>query len=348
MFSRRTVALWALAAVLLVAVVAAEGGQGAAGEGGAGKQPEEPVDPPKPKKTARAPACSFKGNTWKNSLSQTEKMWAGSLARLCAQTLLHPLDTIRTRRQASGGLTTTPRDMLKGLVPQMLGAMPAGALQFIAYEQTKTELNQLYPNCTLGGLRPHLTEICSAAVGAAAASLVRVPQERVKQPVQADLYPNMLAAIKANLKSGGLKSFYTGFTATILRDIPWNTLSFFFFNLFKNAYEAMTKYAPGQRDTMVIGAVGGALAAVIMTPVDVVKTRLMLQKPGADGKLPYLGIAHALLKISKEEGPGALMKGLSPRMAYLGPLAAITMSIYEKIGKKMLMDKGPNWCNKKK
>eukprot|EP00284_Hemiselmis_tepida_P012137 CAMPEP_0174916782 /NCGR_PEP_ID=MMETSP1355-20121228/2040_1 /TAXON_ID=464990 /ORGANISM="Hemiselmis tepida, Strain CCMP443" /LENGTH=339 /DNA_ID=CAMNT_0016161819 /DNA_START=70 /DNA_END=1089 /DNA_ORIENTATION=- len=339
MFSRRAVAAWALAALLLVALAAAEGSDQAS---------DDKPKPPPPKKSSSGGApCSFKGGAWKNSLSQTEKMWAGSLARLCAQTLLHPLDTIRTRRQAAGGLTTTPKDMLKGLVPQMLGAMPAGALQFIAYEQTKTELNALCKNQTLGGLRPHLTEICAAAVGAAAASLVRVPQERVKQPVQADLYPSMFAAIQANLKSGGLSSFYTGFTATILRDIPWNTLSFFFFNIFKTAYEGLLNMAPNQRDTMAIGAVGGALAAVIMTPVDVVKTRLMLQKPGADGKLPYMGIAHALVKISTEEGPGALMKGLTPRMAYLGPLAAITMSIYEKIGKKMLMDKGPNWCKKK-
>lgn len=43
--------------------------------------------------------CNFKGGAWKNSLTQAEKMWAGSLARLVAQTLLHPLDTIRTRRQ---------------------------------------------------------------------------------------------------------------------------------------------------------------------------------------------------------------------------------------------------------
>mmetsp|Transcript_14856 Transcript_14856/g.37221 ORF Transcript_14856/g.37221 Transcript_14856/m.37221 type:complete len:342 (-) Transcript_14856:200-1225(-) len=341
MFSRRTIAAWAVAALLLVAVVAAEGSEGS-------QASEDKPKPPPPKKPSGGAPCSFKGSAWKNSLSQTEKMWAGSLARLCAQTLLHPLDTIRTRRQAAGGLTTTPRDMIKGLVPQMLGAMPAGALQFIAYEQTKTELNALCKNQTLGGLRPHLTEICAAAVGAAAASLVRVPQERVKQPIQADLYPDMGSVISANMKAGGLASFYTGFTATILRDIPWNTLSFFFFNIFKTAYEGMLNMAPNQRDTMAIGAVGGALAAVIMTPVDVVKTRLMLQKAGPDGKLPYLGIVHALFKISSDEGPGALMKGLTPRMMYLGPLAAITMSIYEKIGKKILTDKGPNWCKKKK
>jgi hypothetical protein len=85
MFSRRSVALFALSAILLIAVAFAD---------------EDAAEPPKPKKTTPPPAkCSFKGNAWKDSLTFSEKMWAGSLARLCAQTLLHPLDTIRTRRQ---------------------------------------------------------------------------------------------------------------------------------------------------------------------------------------------------------------------------------------------------------
>ena len=92
MFTRRSIALAVLSALLLIAFVSAEG---ASDEG---KPKEKPKAKPKPK-AAKSGVCDFKGNTWKDSLSQTEKMWAGSLARLCAQTMLHPLDTIRTRRQ---------------------------------------------------------------------------------------------------------------------------------------------------------------------------------------------------------------------------------------------------------
>jgi len=35
-------------------------------------------------------------------------------------------------------------------------------------------------------------------------------------------------------------------------------------------------------------------------------------------------------------------------MLYLGPLASITMSVYEKVGKAMLLRKGPRWCKEKK
>ena len=41
----------------------------------------------------------------------------------------------------------------------MAGAMPAGALQFVAYESSKTHLNTLLANVTLGGLKPHFIEV---------------------------------------------------------------------------------------------------------------------------------------------------------------------------------------------
>ena len=100
-----------------------------------------------------------------------------------------------------------------------MGAMPAGALQFMAYESSKTHLNRVLANHTLGGLKVHVVELCSASLGACAASLVRVPQEKVKQPVQADMYPNWLAAIKGQYAQGGLMAFTVGFKATIMRDV---------------------------------------------------------------------------------------------------------------------------------
>jgi len=154
----------------------------------------------------------------------------------------------------------------------------------------------------------------------------------MKQPVQADMYPNMWVAIAATYKNGGLGGFYTGMAATLMRDVPWNALSFLFVNILKTSYEGFLRKAPSAGDMMAIGATGGALAAIIMTPVDVVKTRLMTQKPDAQGVLPYAGILQCLLKVSGEEGPGALMKGVTPRCLYLGPLSAVVHTIYEKFG----------------
>ena len=52
-----------------------------------------------------------------------------------------------------------------------------------SYESSKAQLNKLLSNHTLGGFKPAVIELCSASIGACAASLIRVPQEKVKQPL---------------------------------------------------------------------------------------------------------------------------------------------------------------------
>uniref|UniRef100_A0A7S0HWR6 Mitochondrial carrier protein n=1 Tax=Hanusia phi TaxID=3032 RepID=A0A7S0HWR6_9CRYP len=312
------------------------------------KEEEERVEPKQAKKQeVKNPAtevCSLKGDRWKNYLTQSEKMWGGAFARLCAQTLLHPIDTLRTRRQVRGGLPSNFRDLCKGIIPQMLGAMPAGAIQFIVYERSKKELNATISEKTLGWAKPWVVEICSASLGAVAASAIRVPQERIKQPVQADVYKNWIEACKGNWNEKGVSAFFVGSKATVLRDVPWNAFSFIFFKMFKTFYEQQFDKSLNQQETLAMGAMGGALAAIVMTPVDVVKTRLMTQKPDADGKLPYQGLVQSVMKIAREEGFLALMKGWVPRVFYLGPLASIVFAMYEYIGKTMLLRRGPNWC----
>ena len=123
--------------------------------------------------------------------------------------------------------------------------------------------------------------------------------------------------------------FYKGYLATVSRDVPWNALSFMFFGQLKTTYESIAGRAPGNREKLALGALAGTTAAVIMTPVDVVKTRLMTG--GGAG-----GIAGTFAAIVNEEGAAALMKGVVPRVAFLAPLAAITLSLYETFGKALV------------
>lgn len=66
-----------------------------------------------------------------------------------------------------------------------------------------------------------------------------------------------------------------------------------------------------------------------MTPVDVVKTRIMTG--GAATSIPATFAA-----IFKDEGAAVLMKGVVPRVMFLAPLAAITLSLYESFAKQLV------------
>jgi len=232
----------------------------------------------------------------------------------------------RTRLQAKGvTMAFTARTFVKGISPQFVLAFPAGALQFAAYEWAKDQFEQM----KMTGAFP---EVVCGAIGALGASIIRVPQEVLKQRVQADIYPNALSGAATLLKTEGPMGLYKGYFATISRDVPWNALSFMFFAQAKGAFKNLLGRVPSTEENLILGALSGMTAAIIMTPVDVVKTRLMTG--GAT-----TGIVGTFSAILKDEGAATLMKGVVPRVLFLAPLAALTLSLYEAFAKQLVANR---------
>jgi len=261
--------------------------------------------------------------SWKDEMLFRERLIAGAGARGVAQTMLHPIDVMRTRLQAKGvKFSVSPAIFVKGVAPQFFLAFPAGALQFAAYEYSKAR-------CGVVEFTGAAAEVLCGAIGALAASAIRVPQEVLKQRVQADIYPNAAIGLARVLQQDGPAGLYKGYFATISRDVPWNALSFMFFAQLKTLWASTTGSSPNTNENLFLGAVAGMTAAVIMTPIDVVKTRLMTG--GASG-----GIAGTFTAIIRDEGAATLMKGVVPRVAFLAPLAALTLSFYEAFAKTLV------------
>jgi len=85
---------------------------------------------------------------------------------------------------------------------------------------------------------------------------------------------------------------------------------------------------------LLAGAMARCGAAIIMFPIDVVKTRLQFQRQDAfrQGKLRhhYKHGVDAFFTILKEEGFRGLYKGLSIRLIYITPAAAVSFTVYEQ------------------
>jgi solute carrier family 25 aspartate/glutamate transporter 12/13 len=71
------------------------------------------------------------------------------------------------------------------------------------------------------------------------------------------------------------------------------------------------------------GAISGSCSAGVVTPCDVVKTRL--QVVGST----YKGVGDAFSRIIREEGYKALFKGYQPRMIVQAPLFGITLGAFD-------------------
>uniref|UniRef100_M4BXT4 Uncharacterized protein n=1 Tax=Hyaloperonospora arabidopsidis (strain Emoy2) TaxID=559515 RepID=M4BXT4_HYAAE len=77
-----------------------------------------------------------------------------------------------------------------------------------------------------------------------------------------------------------------------------------------------------------VPALGRAKAASITTPLDVVKTRLML---GKDAKgVPYEGAVSTLSRVYNEEGFKRLFSGVGPRTMWISIGGFVFFGMYEK------------------
>jgi solute carrier family 25 glutamate transporter 18/22 len=156
-------------------------------------------------------------------------------------------------------------------------------------------------------------------------SSVTTPMELLKIRMQVG-EKNVIRNVMA---SGGFKSFYKGWGATLARDIPF---SCFYFPI----YAELKKKEPlggGAWWNFSCGLLSGAGAGWIVTPLDVIKTRVQAGSAGTE-KTTWLGTTT---KIMSQEGPTAFYKGSIPRMVCIGSLFAVAQAMYElEVGKKVV------------
>lgn len=83
-------------------------------------------------------------------------------------------------------------------------------------------------------------------------------------------------------------------------------------------------------ETIAVGALSGGLAAVVTTPFDVMKTRLMTASRGLPVSMHMVAVS-----ILRREGPLGLFKGAVPRFFWIAPLGAMNFAGYELAKKAM-------------
>ncbi|KAK2979909.1 hypothetical protein RJ640_020151 [Escallonia rubra] len=266
---------------------------------------------------------------------------AGAAAGVVAEAVLYPLDTIKTRLQSVRGVGKIIwKGLYSGLVGNLAGVIPASALFIGVYEPVKQKLLKSFPE-NLSALA-HLT---AGAVGGAASSIVRVPTEVglhlsssqvVKQRMQTGQFASAPDAARLIVAKEGFKGLYAGYSSFLLRDLPFDAIQFCIYEQLRVGYKLAAKRDVNDHENAIIGAFAGAFTGAITTPLDVVKTRLMVQ--GSENQ--YKGIFHCVGTIMREEGPPAFFKGIGPRVMWIGIGGSIFFGVLEKT-KQILAQKRP-------
>lgn len=249
---------------------------------------------------------------------------SGGVAGTVTDVVLYPLDTLKTRLQSAEGFLRAGgfRGAYRGLGAAAAGSAPGAALFFGTYEASKRALAERRE------LPAPAVHMLAAAAGETVACLVRVPTEVVKQRMQASMhgYASVGGAVLRVLRDEGPLGFYTGFGVTLVREIPFAFVQFPIYEHLKLRGGRLLERDLTSLEAAGCGSAAGAFAALVTTPLDVAKTRLML---GRDKEgVPYRGALNTLLRV-RREGMAALFAGAAPRVTWIGIGGFVFFGAYE-------------------
>lgn len=235
------------------------------------------------------------------------------------------------------------RALFKGLGPNLIGVVPARAINFWAYGNGKRILSEQFNE----GHENAVVHLCAAACAGIITGTATNPIWLVKTRLQLDKskaekagteairrYRNSWDCVVQTVRAEGIRGLYRGLSASYL-GVSESTLQWVLYEQMKTRLRyreerlVLSGRKPTTWDEMVrwggrLFAAGGAkfFAAVVTYPHEVVRTRLR-QAPMENGQIKYTGLVQCFKTIFREEGMGALYGGLTPHLLRVVPSAAI-------------------------
>lgn len=194
----------------------------------------------------------------------------------------------------------------------------SAALFFVSYEGTKKVLKPICPYDAV-------SQMTGASIGEVVACFVRVPVEVVKQRTQAKggtSWYNLLSTIK----SEGIRGLYRGYKTTVAREIPFSLIQFPLWEYLKMKLNGKNTPIEPWKATL-SGAVAGGTSALLTTPLDVAKTRVILAEK--ESRMATVNTLQALKSIWRLHGFKGLFSGAIPRVLWISIGGAIFLGGYE-------------------
>ncbi|TGZ85538.1 mitochondrial carrier [Ascodesmis nigricans] len=255
-------------------------------------------------------------------MSTADILAAGAAAAFTVDLLIYPLDTLKTRWQSpSLEHRSIPRfkGLYQGVGSVVIATLPAAGAFFTVYETVRFHLPS-HP----------LSNALASSIGELTSCAILTPAEVIKQRAQViDSKTNRISPIPSSVRAFQNIKFYrhlwTGYTALAARNMPFTALQFMMFERLKKRW--LPDKSAGVASTIgwagLAAGLSGTVAAVVTTPVDVVKTRIMLR---ADERLRARDVVKDVLAT---EGFKGLFRGGTFRGAWTMVGSGLYLGVYE-------------------
>ncbi len=277
---------------------------------------------------------------------------AGALGEIAKDLILHPVDTLKTRRQSkikekevtnatatistdnAGNQSLAASDTfsgfdLKGLYagfPVVLAAsIPQGGSFFLVKKGTIELFNNYLPY----SLPDFVASVVPISLGVMMYWLFRTPAEVIKTQVQTGQSPSVTASI-SSIQEGKSSVFdlYKSYSVMLSLDIPFQIINFILYGAVSDLVSNSLGYETSVWTRLFCGITCGMIAAGITCPLDVCKTRIVRREKENNGTFSNRNVLKELYSIGTNEGLGSLFLGIQQRLLYTGLANGIRLAAY--------------------
>ncbi|KAK6239297.1 hypothetical protein QUC31_004766 [Theobroma cacao] len=258
--------------------------------------------------------------------------------------LTHPLDVLKVRLQMQligqrgpligmGPLFVQvlknegPKSLYLGLTPALTRSLLYGGLRLGLYEPSKYACDWAFDSTNI------LVKIASGAFAGGISTALTNPVEvlKVRLQMNSDMRQRgPIAELRKIVSKEGIGALWKGVGPATARAAALTASQLATYDESKRILMKWTPLEEGFYLHLTSSTIAGLVSTLITAPIDMVKTRLMLQRDRAGN---YKNGFHCAYQVLRTEGPRGLYKGGFAIFARLGPQTTITFILCEQLRK---------------
>lgn len=179
----------------------------------------------------------------------------------------------------------------------------------------------------------------AGGIAGSVAEIATIPLDTIKVRMQLfqGQYKSQYDCFRTTLKNEGIKAFYQGASAGILRQLSFASIRIGMFD-YSMQHLAAKKGAQGITlwDRIKWGVVSGGIAITVANPVDMIKVRFQGDLRHKSGQKRYNNVFDAAVKIYKTEGVRSFYQSLPPNILRNSVINAAELASYSQIRSALL------------
>ncbi|KAH7425241.1 hypothetical protein KP509_11G045800 [Ceratopteris richardii] len=310
-----------------------------------------------------APLLSSQLRDWRKDLRITA---LAGISNMCGAFVTNPVNVVKVRMQLNGALPSMSDRIYGGFIagilrirrdegfPALWRGTGAALLREASYSSIRMGLYEPF-KMMLGGDDPAHTPLwikivagaSAGVIGSAVANPTDVVMVRMQaqKPIQVHIgggshsgwnYSGPLQAFSSIARTEGLKGLYRGLLPTMQRAALLNAAQAPSYDHAKHALLNAGLVHEGVTCHMIASMIAGLMSAIVIAPVDLVRTRIMQQAVDSEGHgILYSSTFDCFWKTLRSEGPQGLYKGFVPVWMRIGPHTIVTFFIFEQLRKRL-------------